>query len=170
MDKLKMVNVRLVEDRTLYSSIAIRNPSDAVEIMRNELSQYDREVMCILNLDSKHRVINVNIASIGSINAALIEPREIFKASILSNADSLFLMHNHPSGDVSPSHADLQVTKRLVQCGELLGIKVLDHVIIGGGNNEYYSFVREGKFPVAKSDFLDETISQNSRKPRKIYL
>ena len=99
---LEIVQIRLIQDRIVYNEKPIHSPEDAVEILGNEIKDYDREVLCVLNLDTYGVVQNVNIVSMGTVNQTLICPREIFKSAILSNAHSIMLMHNHPSGSVEP--------------------------------------------------------------------
>lgn len=141
--ELAVVSVKLVEEPPLYSRKVIRAPSDIIEVMSEELQKYDRELFCILNLRSKGQVINMNVVSMGSLNAAIAHPREVFKSAILSNAASILLIHNHPSGNCEPSEEDIAVTKRMIECGDLLGIEVLDHIVIG--EQEHYS-LRENTF------------------------
>jgi DNA repair protein RadC len=100
-----------------------------------------KESFIALHLDGKNRIICVDIVSVGSLNQSIVHPREVFKTALLSSATAIILMHNHPSGDPSPSSEDLEVTRRLREVGDLLGIKVLDHIIIG---STYYSFVERG--------------------------
>lgn len=137
---LEIVQIRLIQDRIVYNEKPIHSPEDAVEILGNEIKDYDREVLCVLNLDTYGVVQNVNIVSMGTINQTLTCPREIFKSAILSNAHSIILMHNHPSGSVEPSRSDLLTTKRIKEAGELIVIFVKDHIIIGGRTGESYSF------------------------------
>jgi DNA repair protein RadC len=92
-------------------------------------------------LDGKNKIVCIEIISIGSLNQSIVHPREVFKSALLSNAAALILLHNHPTGDPQPSREDLSITKRLCEAGEILGIKVLDHIIIG---ETYYSFVSNG--------------------------
>jgi len=99
------------------------------------------EVFAILCLSTKHRVIAYHEVSRGTLGATLVHPREVFKAALLSNAASIILTHNHPSGDSTPSPDDHQLTRRLVDAGRLIGVEVLDHIIVGDGC--YFSF-REG--------------------------
>lgn len=106
-------------------------PSDAAKILRRYLEHEDREHFVTLMLDAKNRVIGIHTVSIGTLNAAIISPREVFKAAILSNAASIILGHNHPSGDATPSPEDIQVTETLKKAGAILDIEVLDHVIVG---------------------------------------
>ena len=114
-----------------------------LELMAKELSQYDREVFCILNMKNNGQVINMNLVSVGTINASLVIPREVFKSSILANASAIMGLHNHPSGNVKPSKEDMIVTRKLQKCGQLLGIELLDHIIVGGTNGKMLSFREE---------------------------
>lgn len=136
--KLKVVKVRLVPDIPLYSDKFVVNSKDAVEILRKELSTYDREVFGILNLNTKGQPINFNIASMGTIDSTAVHPREVFKPAILSNATAFIGLHNHPSGSIKPSKNDIIVTQRLYEAGKLIGIEMLDHII--AGNDKIYSF------------------------------
>jgi DNA repair protein RadC len=96
----------------------------------------------ILCLTTKHRVIAYHEVSRGTLDATLVHPREVFKVALLANAAAIILTHNHPSGDPSPSPDDVQLTRRLVEAGVLLGVEVLDHIIVGDGR--YYSFQEVG--------------------------
>ena len=101
-NELEVVNIRLVKEPSLYSEQTLDSPQAVVELMAKELSQYDREVFCILNMKNNGQVINMNLVSVGTINASLVIPREVFKSSILSNASAIIGFHNHPSGNVKP--------------------------------------------------------------------
>lgn len=138
---LHFVNIRLVKDRTWGEGNVITEYEDAVRFIVENVEDFDREHFISLNLDIKGRVINANIISIGDLTACLVHPREVFKSSILSNASSVIFLHNHPSGDPSPSKEDIEITKRLTKAGYLLGIKVLDHIIIGA--NKQISLMEE---------------------------
>lgn len=138
--EMEVVNIRLVKEPSWYSKEPLNSPEKIAEFMSQELGSYDREVFCILNLTTDAKVINMNIVSMGTINASLVSAREVFKSSILSNAASIIAVHNHPSGNLYPSQNDLLITKKLMQAGELLDIELLDHIIVGGGKGEYYSF------------------------------
>lgn len=142
--KVEVVSIRLVKEAPLYSAKEVHAVTDALEVIQKELATYDREIMGILALKTNGQVIHFYLASVGSLNAALIEPREIFKSAILANAASILAIHNHPSGTIHPSREDLVVTKRLFACGELLGIPLLDHVIVGGMTGHSYSFREHG--------------------------
>jgi DNA repair protein RadC len=100
----------------------------------------DREEFVVVLLDAKHRPIGVNTVSIGSLTASIVHPREVFKPAIAGSSAALLLAHNHPSGDPAPSAEDVELTKRLREAGELLGIRVVDHVILG--DSRHYSFHR----------------------------
>lgn len=138
--ELEVVNIRLVNEPSWYSKEPLDNPDKIARFMSEELRSFDREVFCILNLTTDAKVINMNIVSMGTLNASLVSAREVFKSSILSNAASIIAVHNHPSGNLYPSQNDMLITNKLMQAGELLGIELLDHIIVGGGKGEYYSF------------------------------
>ena len=144
MSGIDIVNVRLVKEPYLYSVKEVKTSNDAIETIAEEFSTYDREVFAVLNLNTRGQVINVNVVAVGTLNASLVHPREVFKSCILSNAASFIAIHNHPSGSTDPSNEDIQVTKRLKQCGNLLGISMLDHIIIGGESGDTFSFAAEG--------------------------
>ena len=143
--QLQEVTVRLClkEGAVLYSTAPLSHPEAARDVMRDVLKDLDREMVCVVNLDNKMKPINYNVVSIGSIDQSMVPIQNVYKSSILSNAASIMLLHNHPSGDVSPSSPDFDVTKKLVEAGKLMGIPVIDHLIIGGMNGDIYSFRTE---------------------------
>ena len=151
-DKLEQVAIRMVEQPPLYSKEPMNNPDTAIRVMNEFLSQMDRELFCIVNLQADLTPINMNIVSVGSLNEALINPREIFKSAILSNAHSMMLIHNHPSGNLTPSTSDIQTTARMQELGELMGSSLVDHIITGRDGN-YYSFRDKGEFPDSRIRF-----------------
>ena len=151
-DKLEQVAIRMVEQPPLYSNEPMNNPDVAIRVMNEFLSQMDRELFCIVNLQADLTPINMNIVSVGSLNEALINPREIFKSAILSNAHSMMLIHTHPSGNLTPSTSDIQTTARMQELGELMGISLVDHIITGRNGN-YYSFRDKGEFPDSRVRF-----------------
>lgn len=134
MKNLDMVKVRLVPDYKLHSTEVIDTPEKAIELLRKELSEYDREAVCILNINAKGNPINASIVSYGELNSTIIHPREVFKCAILSSAAGILLMHNHPSGSPVPSDEDIRMTARLIEGGRILGIGVIDHYIVAPGN------------------------------------
>jgi DNA repair protein RadC len=134
MYHIPIVAVQLVRERIHPSEVrTIASPHDAYQLLRDWLEPRDRECFAIVLLDTRSKVIGLHLVSIGSLNASIVHPRECFKPAILANASAILLAHNHPSGDASPSQEDLAITSRLKQAGELLGIAVLDHLVIGDG-------------------------------------
>lgn len=142
--KLDVVSIRLVKDAPVFSRTKITNPETAIEALGNIMSDLDREVVAIVNLKSDGTPINVNFASVGTINGALAEPRELLKSSILSNAANVIMVHNHPSGCLDPSKTDIAITNRMIEVFSLMGIPLLDHVIVGGDNRSFYSMHEKG--------------------------
>lgn len=120
----------------------IRNPKDAAELMMGELRYQTKEHFIALLLSTKNHVIARAIISVGSLNASIVHPRELFREAISHSAAAVILVHNHPSGDPAPSQEDIDLTRQLVEAGNLLSITVLDHVIIGDG--KYVSFKEKG--------------------------
>jgi DNA repair protein RadC len=143
--ELPVVSVRLVREPGIRSGHKISSTESAKEVIKALIADSDREMFCVLNLKTNGEVINMNVASIGCLNSAQINPREVYKSSILSNAAAVILFHNHPSGSIEPSKEDYVTSLRLVECGELLGIKVLDNIIVGAGNEKSYSFYEHGE-------------------------
>jgi len=115
----------------------IEKPEDVFKIVGSEMQDLEQEVLKVLLLDSRNRLIKVEDVFKGSLNESVFSAREIFKLAFDYNAASIILVHNHPSGDAEPSDADIQMTKRIMRLGELLGVNVLDHLIIG--NNSFKS-------------------------------
>ena len=145
--ELKHVSIRLAEEASFLSNERITSPQDAVRIIGNEISKFDREVMCVLNLTTAGQPINFSIVSMGAIDQTLASPREMFKASILSNAAQVIMLHNHPSGDVTPSKNDVMVTNRMIELFDKIGIQLSDHIIVGANEDgKYYSFLNENMF------------------------
>lgn len=141
--RIDIVSTRIVRDSTvLYHNRNINTPQAAVDLLRLFLDDADREQFVVIGLTTKNTPTTLQIVSIGSLSASIVHPREVFKVAISSNSASVILSHNHPSGDTSPSTEDIETTKRLVQAGEILGIKVLDHVIIS--TEGFYSLKESG--------------------------
>ena len=152
--KLREVRIRLEEGRALFSDQPMSNPEAALDVMRRELSGYDREVLCVVNLNSRLQPINFHVVSVGDLSQSIAFIPNILKSGILSNAQSFMLLHNHPSGDVTPSQEDIMLTRRVLEAGKILGIGCVDHIIVGGGNGFYFSMREQGTL-----DFTDQTIS-----------
>jgi len=123
---------------------SIRGPEDIAGIFMDEMRHLDREHFKAALLNTKNRILKVVTVSIGSLSASIVHPREILKPAISASAASIVLVHNHPTGDPTPSQEDIQFTQRFAKCGELLGIRLLDHVIIGAGR--YRSLKETGVF------------------------
>lgn len=121
---------RLTEQRN-FQAISLNNPKTVANYFSAVYLTEDREMFCCVLLDTKNRPINNHIVSIGTLNSTLVHPREVFRPAIRASANAIILSHNHPSGDPEPSKEDIMITKRLVEVGEMVGINVLDHVIVG---------------------------------------
>lgn len=120
----------------------VRSPETAARIAQYYIGDEDREVFFVMCLDTKSKVNAIHRAHVGSINSSIVHPREIFKCVILNNSSSVIFFHNHPSTDPSPSSEDIVVTKRLVECGKILGIDVVDHIIVG--DHKFVSLKEKG--------------------------
>lgn len=121
---------------------SIKNPEDAVRLVMGEMRQLDREQFWALLLNVKNQVIAREVISIGTLNSSTVHPRELFKNAVRQSAAAMVVVHNHPSGDPEPSKEDIDITKKLVEAGRLLGIEILDHLIIGDG--QFVSFKAKG--------------------------
>lgn len=147
MKRINIYSVKQVKEKGgLYDleSSFIRSPEDANNIVNVVLDLYSESVekFGILTLNTKNQVAGVHILSVGTLNGSMVHPREVFKAAVLNNAASIVCFHNHPSGDPTPSPEDIETTKRLVDAGELMGIQVLDHIVVG--DNRFYSLKEQG--------------------------
>ncbi len=112
----------------------IHGPEDAADFARQQLATEEKEHFCVMLLNTKNHVIGWHVISIGSLTASVVHPREVFAPAIVHHAASVILVHNHPSGDPSPSREDIAVTQRLVKAGKIMDIAILDHIIIGGSS------------------------------------
>jgi DNA repair protein RadC len=116
---------------TLKETVTVRTPKDAADLLMEELRYLQKEHFVCLFLNTKNHVIGQETLSMGSLNASIVHPREVFRAAIKRSSASIICVHNHPSGDPTPSSEDIQITQRLVEAGDLVGIDVLDHIVIG---------------------------------------
>lgn len=157
---IEVVNVQLVSEKKLYCNDQMNSPGAAIEILGKEIGKYNRECFAIINLQTDCKVINFNICSLGSINATISSPAEAFKCALLANAAFIIIMHNHPSGNLVPSKADIQVTKRFEECCEFMNIGFLDHIIVGEAG-DFYSFREHGL--VSSKDIDAHAISDKSQ-------
>lgn len=121
---------------------SIKGPEDAAVLLMEEMRHLDREHFCALLLNTKHQVLAKETISIGTLNSSMVHPRELYKVAIKRNAAAVILVHNHPSGDPSPSREDREITRRLQEAGSIIGIEVVDHIIIG--DNKFVSFTVKG--------------------------
>lgn len=110
--------------------ITVKSPEDVVKTARNLLKGKKKEHFLVLCLDTRNHLIKTSTVSIGSLDCSIVHPREVFKDAISSSAASVIFIHNHPSGDPSPSEDDIKMTKRLIEAGEIIGIEVLDHIVV----------------------------------------
>ncbi|WP_180955058.1 RadC family protein [Bacillus sp. V3-13] len=120
----------------------IRSPEDGAKLLMNDMRFLSQEHFVCLYLNTKNQVLHRQTIFIGSLNASIVHPREVFKEAFRRSAASIICVHNHPSGDPSPSREDIEVTKRLAECGKIIGIEMLDHLIIG--ENKYVSLKEKG--------------------------
>ena len=139
-----MFEIRVVRERRQgYGPLRLVRDAKAVyDAFRAHFESMDREVFLSVLLDGRNQLMGFNLVAVGTLTSALVHPREVFKPAILANAAAIILVHNHPSGDPEPSSEDRALTTRLKQAGEILGIRILDHVVIGDGH--FRSLSEEG--------------------------
>ena len=138
--RVGIVSLKLVkESSVLYETRTISSPYDAFKLIKNFLINSDREKFVVACLDTKNQPVNISVVSIGSVNSSIVHPREVFKVAMLSNASKIICFHNHPSGNLKCSKEDENITNWLKECGEILGIELVDHIIVGD-NDTYFSF------------------------------
>lgn len=133
---------RRINRLTFDDRYVIRSPQDGANYVMEEMRFLSQEHFVCLYLNTKNQVIHKQTVFIGSLNASIVHPREVFKEAFKRSAASIICIHNHPSGDPSPSREDIEVTKRLTECGKVLGIELLDHLIIG--EQKYVSLKEKG--------------------------
>lgn len=130
-----------ISTRPKNNKVSITSPQDIANLFMEQMRYYKKEFFKVLLLNTKNEIIMIENVSIGNLNSAIVHPREVFTLAIKKSASSVILVHNHPSGNPEPSKEDIQLTKRLIHAGEIIGIEVLDHLIIGDGL--YLSFKEE---------------------------
>jgi DNA repair protein RadC len=141
--RVNIVSVKLVKETSiLYKNRRVSKPADAVNLVQEFLEDSDREHLIICCLDTKNQPTAIHTVSIGSLDSAIVHPREVFKAAILANSSSIIVCHNHPSGDPNPSREDVEISQRLIEAGNIIGISVLDHIIVG--ENRFFSLKEQG--------------------------
>ena len=159
--QLDVVSVRLVRDAPIFSEQKITSPECAIAVVGEVLCEMDREVVCVINLKTDGTPINCNFASMGAINQAIIEPRELFKSAILSNAATMIMVHNHLGHGLEPSIEDVMITDRILKLSSLIGIPLIDHVIVGGENTRYFSFKEKELLKMPKVSLAQNYHSRN---------
>ncbi len=125
-----------------YAKMSVKSHQDVVKLVRPKLKDKKKEQFIILCLDTRNNLVKIGDISTGTLDANLVHPREVFKEAIQSLASSIILVHNHPSGSTEPSDADIDITKRILETGKVIGINVLDHIIIAENNS--LSFKEKG--------------------------
>ncbi len=143
--------------KSLSGRPVIHTARQAAELLLGEIGHLDRETVRVLNLDAANQVIAMDVVSVGSLSSAPVHPREVFKKPLKRGAAGIILLHNHPSGQLTPSEQDIRETRRLAKAGELLGIHLYDHLILGG--NDYLSMQEAGYFcpaPTGSTEILKE--------------
>lgn len=161
--QLDVVSIRLVPDAPLYSKEPIDHPQKVVELLGKHIADMDREVIYVININTKGVPINCSLVSIGTLNSCMLHPREVFKSAILSNASGIILLHNHPSNNVKPSEDDIAITWQMKKACDCIGIWLEDHIIVGTDGQKYYSFCEEGKL-LPSEHVLDMTMNE----PKKV--
>jgi DNA repair protein RadC len=146
--RINIYSVKLIKEKSeLYDlmDIVIRDPQVANDVIKKvlDINNSTVEKFGIITLTVKNKIAGIHIISIGNLNTSIVHPREVFQQAILNNANAVVLFHNHPSGDPTESIEDVEATKRLIEAGDILGIKVIDHIIVGE-DNKYVSFKAKG--------------------------
>jgi DNA repair protein RadC len=142
---IDIITVQMVKERRfLYGGNRLTTPNQAALAFVEILGNPDREYFVALLVDGKNRISGLHVVSEGTLNQSLVHPREVYKAAILANSAAIILAHNHPTGDVTPSREDRDITRRLKEAGDLLGIRVLDHIIVDTDSGASSSFVEMG--------------------------
>ena len=131
---------RMTQEKKPHTPV-IHCPGDAAMVVMEEMKRLRKESFRMMELNTKNHVVAVETISIGNLNSSIVHPRELFRQAIRHAAAGIILVHNHPSGDATPSQEDLSITKRIVEAGQIMGIEVLDHIIVAGDG--YLSFREE---------------------------
>lgn len=140
---IPIISIRQVKEKSVaYDDVMLTSPEAVFRLAKDLIGGYDREVMLVITLNTRKKPNSINILSIGTVNASLVHPREVFKPAILSNGASIIMVHNHPSGAVSPSAEDKALTERIKAAGDIMGIELTDHVIVT--DMSYFSFRESG--------------------------
>lgn len=141
--KVPSYKVQLVREGETAVNEIVKSPDDMAALFQKYLNGADRENMVAAFLDRKGNLLGINTVSIGGLFSSIVHPREVFKPACIIGAASIIICHNHPSGDTAPSKDDIDITRRLVEAGNIMGIEVIDHVIIGDAGR-HCSFKEKG--------------------------
>lgn len=155
------LRLEIVKEPPIKESPQITSSRAVLNLLSKEARKKDRECFWTVLLNGKNRVIGVNLVSMGSVNTSVVHPREVFKAAILANAVSVIAVHNHPSGDPTPSREDKEITRRLWDVGNILSISLHDHIIIG--DKGYFSFADEYML-LGESDRNPDSVNSNMKR------
>lgn len=156
---LPVVTVRLKTERRLIGETTINTPEKAMELIRRELGDMAREVVMALYLDTAGHPIAVGLISAGTMDQTSVSAVQIFQTALLCNSRSIIFFHNHPSQNLTASNEDIQMTRTMIACGDLLGVRVLDHIIVGG--DKYMSMKENGTVDFEPKMTLDERIKES---------
>lgn len=137
-----VISMRIVRDSSTATPRHIKSPADIAAMLNERYGQADREIMVIVLLDTKNKVLAIDPIAVGGLDYAIISMREVFKSAIMIGAAGIILAHNHPSGDPTPSPEDVTLTRRIVEAGKLMEIEVLDHIVLG--DNRFVSLREKG--------------------------
>lgn len=183
-NRLDIVSIKIKKETYLLSDEPMNHPVVAVNTLGKYLADMDREIICVINLQSDLKPINCSFVSMGVLDGAMTTPREVLKSSILSNAKGIIFLHNHPSNQLFPSREDVEMTDRMIKSCEIMGISFLDHIIIGTNVGEFFSFREKSlmndknvtyensldrlKFPVDEvaRSYMEQTGTRLKRKSR----
>lgn len=158
-----VINIKVVNGGRIGGNEIVSNPHEAVNVVANELVDYVREVVYVMNIDAKGHVLSIYQAGLGTTDHAMVTGKDIFQAAILSNASSIILIHNHPGQDPTPSQADILLTLSMKNIGMLLGIDLADHIIVAGGNSEnIFSFRENNLFKRRKKHGQNKNIHKRN--------
>ncbi len=153
---LDLVYIKLEKQYTLADDKPIKGPMDAINALADVIKDLDREVTCVICMKTNGAPINAAIVSVGTLNAAMLQPLEIIKTALLSNAKRMIVLHNHPSGGAKPSVDDIRMTDRLNRACDLMGLHLDDHIIIGAASKEWFSFYEKGMIQPYDFNFKTE--------------
>jgi DNA repair protein RadC len=139
MESIKIVKIYQVRQTSAIYDAALSRPHDVINLVKKVFANLDREITVVVGLNTANHPNVINIVSTGTVDSAVIVPRDVFKPLILSNCRAFILLHNHPAGTLSPSECDKEITRKLIELGKMMQIELLDHLIIGCCN-DFVSF------------------------------